>query len=91
MNIFNMLWKSASAYIIAGVALIQLSSVVTDNISTVEILGITKETFMQILFVSIPVFLPIFLLITYFIKKNNPDETLPELPKKKFHQTIRKK
>ena len=91
MNIFNMLWKSATAYIIAGVALIQLASVVTDNISTVEILGITKETFMQILFVSIPVFLPIFLLITYFIKKNNPDETLPELPKKIFHQTIRKK
>ena len=81
MNIFNMLWKSATAYIIAGVALIQLASVVTDNISTVKILGITKETFMQILFVSIPVFLPIFLLITYFIKKNNPDETLPELPK----------
>ena len=53
MNIFNMLWKSATAYIIAGVALIQLASVVTDNISTVEILGITKETFMQILFVSI--------------------------------------
>tara|TARA_B000000441_G_C21736935_1_gene350607 strand:+ start:1587 stop:1820 length:234 start_codon:yes stop_codon:yes gene_type:complete len=76
MNIFNMLWKSATAYIIAGVALIQLASVVTDNISTVETLGITKETFMQILFVSIPLFLPVFLLITYFIKKNNPDETL---------------
>ena len=44
MNIFNMLWKSATAYIIAGVALIQLASVVTDNISTVETLGITKET-----------------------------------------------
>ena len=86
-----MLWKSATAYIIAGVALIQLASVVTDNISTVETLGITKETFMQILFVSIPVFLPVFLLITYFIKKNNPDETLSELPKKIFHQTIRKK
>ena len=62
MNIFNMLWKSATAYIIAGVALIQLASVVTDNISTVETLGITKETFMQILFVSIPLFLPVFLL-----------------------------
>ena len=91
MNIFNMLWKSATAYIIAGVALIQLASVVTDNISTVETLGITKETFMQILFVSIPVFLPIFLLITYFIKKNNPDETLPELPKKNISPDYKKK
>ena len=91
MNIFNMLWKSATAYIIAGVALIQLASVVTDNISTVETLGITKETFMQILFVSIPVFLPIFLLITYFIKKNNPDETLTELPKKNISSDYKKK
>ncbi|EJP72646.1 MAG: putative adenylate cyclase [SAR86 cluster bacterium SAR86B] len=91
MNIFNMLWKSATAYIIAGVALIQLASVVTDNISTVETLGITKETFMQILFVSIPVFLPIFLLITYFIKKNNPDETLSELPKKNISSDYKKK
>ena len=91
MNIFNMLWKSATAYIIAGVALIQLASVVTDNISTVEILGITKETFMQILFVSIPVFLQIFLLITYFIKKNNTDETLPELPKKNISSDYKKK
>ena len=43
-NISNTLLKSATGYIVASFALIQVSSIVTDNISMIDLLGLPKET-----------------------------------------------
>ena len=72
-NIFNLLIKTATAYVVAGFAIIQLSSIVVDNISTNDVLGIPPETLMQILFIVIPSGLPIILVITYILKRKNID------------------
>ena len=72
-NIFNLLIKTATAYVVAGFAIIQLSSIVVDNISTNDVLGIPPETLMQILFIVIPSGLPIILVITYMLKRKNID------------------
>ena len=72
-NIFNLLIKTATAYVVAGFAIIQLSSIVVDNVSTNDVLGIPPETLMQILFISIPSGLPIILVLTYILKRKNID------------------
>ncbi len=70
-TIFQMLWKTATAYVVIGFAAIQLGSIVVENISTQKVLGVPSEVFMQTLLVGIPVLLPIVLLVTYFIKRGS--------------------
>ena len=68
-NISNTLLKSATGYIVASFALIQVSSIVTDNISMIDLLGLPKEIFMQYMFISLTVLFPIFLIFTFIFKR----------------------
>ena len=68
-NIGTLLLKTATTYAVAGFGAIQLSSIVVDNISTEEVLGLTPESFMQILFIGVLVGFPIVLVAAYIFKK----------------------
>jgi len=70
-NIFNVIVKAATGYIVGAFATIQLSSIVVDNISIQEVLGISSETFMQSLFILLLILFPIVLIITFVTKRKN--------------------
>ena len=72
-KVFKVLWKSATAYVVAGFALIQLASVVVNNVSIKDTLGISQELFMQTLFIGVPAFLPVFLLLAYFLRSEDDE------------------
>lgn len=72
-KVFKVLWKSATAYVVAGFALIQLASVVVNNVSIKDTLGISQELFMQTLFIGVPAFLPVFLLMAYFLRSEDDE------------------
>ena len=73
-NIFNLLIKTATAYVVAGFAIIQVSSIVVDNVSTQAVLGLSTEAFMQLLFIAIPTGLPLVLIVTYILKRKSIDQ-----------------
>ena len=76
-NIGSILIKTSAGYAVASFGLIQVASIVTDNLSTEAILGVTKESLMQILFVGVLVLFPVVLVISYISKRNSIDkETL---------------
>ena len=75
-NISNTLLKSATGYIVASFALIQVSSIVTDNISMIDLLGLPKEIFMQYMFISLTVLFPIFLIFTFIYKRKKIDTNI---------------
>ena len=52
-KIGNLLIKTAGTYVVSGFAVIQVSSIVVDNVSTQAILGLKPEVFMQYLFIVI--------------------------------------
>lgn len=70
-NIRSVLIKTAGTYAVSAFALIQLSSIVVANISTLEILGITSERFMQLLFIVVLVGFPFSLIIAFSFKKKS--------------------
>ena len=70
-NIGSILIKTAGTYAVTAFALIQLSSIVVTNISTVDILGITPERFMQLLFIIVLIGFPLSLIIAFSFKKKN--------------------
>lgn len=47
-NIFSVIVKAATGYIVGSFATIQLSSIVVDNVSTQAIIGMPSETFYAI-------------------------------------------
>ena len=63
-NIGSILIKTSAGYAVASFGLIQVASVVTDNLSTESIFGISSESFMQILFIGVLVLFPIVLIIS---------------------------
>ena len=67
-NIGSALVKGSTAYIIASFGLIQVSSIVADNIDVVQSIGISKELFMQYLFISLLFLFPVFLIFTIINK-----------------------
>ncbi len=76
-NIGSILIKTSAGYAVASFGLIQVASVVTDNLSTESIFGISSESFMQILFIGVLVLFPIVLIISYITRKRTIDgETL---------------
>jgi len=77
-NIGTLLLKTATTYAVAGFGAIQLSSIVVDNISTEEVLGLTPESFMQILFIGVLVGFPIVLVAAYIFKKNTINAPIVE-------------
>ena len=78
-NIGSILIKISAGYAVASFGLIQVASIVTDNLSTESMFGISTESFMQILFISVLALFPIVLIISYISKKKNIDnETLKD-------------
>lgn len=70
-NIGSVLLKGSTAYMIGAFGLIQVASIVADNINIAESLGVTKEIFMQYLFLGVIFLFPIFLIVTFIIKNNS--------------------
>ena len=70
-NIGSALAKGSTAYIIASFGLIQVSSIVADNIDVVQSIGISKELFMQYLFISLLFLFPVFLIFTIINKRKS--------------------
>ena len=66
-NIGSVLIKPSAAYAVASFGLIQVASIVTDNLSTQIMFGISSESFMQLLFISVLILFPIVLIISYII------------------------
>ena len=78
-NIGSVLIKTAGTYAVSGFALIQLSSIVVDNISTEQVLGITSESFMQLLFIVIISGFPLSLILAFIFKRKSiSNETLKD-------------
>ena len=76
-NIGSILIKTSAAYAVASFGLIQVASIVTDNLSTQIMFGISSESFMQLLFISVLTLFPFVLIISYLSKKKSIDkETL---------------
>ena len=72
-NIGSILIKISAGYAVASFGLIQVASIVTDNLSIESMFGISTESFMQILFISVLALFPIVLIISYISKKKNID------------------
>ena len=70
-KIGNILIKTAAAYAVVSFGIIQVASIATDNLSTESILGISSESFMQLLFITILAIFPIVLTVSYFVKRNS--------------------
>ena len=70
-NIFSVIVKAATGYIVGSFATIQLSSIVVDNVSTQAIIGMPSETFMQYLFIALIVLFPVVLIIAFITKKKS--------------------
>ena len=70
-KIGNILIKTAAAYAVVSFGIIQVASIATDNLSTESILGISSESFMQLLFIIILAIFPIALTVSYFVKRNS--------------------
>ena len=77
-NIGSILVKTAGTYAVSAFALIQLSSIVVTNISTIEILGISSERFMQLLFIVVLVGFPLSLILAFSFKKKNLNQAVLE-------------
>ena len=61
-KIGNILLKAATGYAVGSFALIQVASIVSDNISITEVTGLSNESFMQYLFIALLILFPIFLI-----------------------------
>ena len=66
-NIGSVLLKGSTAYMIGAFGLIQVASIVADNINIAESLGVTKEIFMQYLFLGVIFLFPVFLIVTFTV------------------------
>jgi len=81
-NSFSLIYKTATGYAIGAFGAIQLANVVFDNISTVDLFGLSQETSMQILFISLLVFFPFVVFFSLLIKKHGVQRNTQELIKK---------
>ena len=75
-KIGNILLKATTGYAVGSFALIQVASIVSDNISITEVTGLSNESFMQYLFIALLVLFPIFLIITYMIRRKSVDKQI---------------
>ena len=69
-GIFAKLWKTATAYVVGSIALIQLASVVLSNISSESSLGYSTEAIMQFIFIATLALFPIALIAAYFFQSD---------------------
>ena len=73
-SIGSVLLKTATAYAVGSFATIQVSSIVSENVSLDSSIGISSVDFMQYLFIGLLVFFPIFLILTYVYKRKSIDK-----------------
>ena len=85
-NIGSVLIKGSTAYVIASFGLIQVSSIVADNVDIVSSIGISKESFMQFLFVGLGILFPIFLIFTIINKRKSINKDILETLDKNLDQ-----
>ena len=85
-NIGSVLIKGSTAYVIASFGLIQVSSIVADNVDIFLTIGITKETFMQFLFIGVVVLFPIFLVFTIITKRKSINKDILKTLDKNLNQ-----
>ena len=74
-NIGSVLITAATGYVLGSAAIIQVSSVVVDNVS-LQSFGISKEIFMQYLFVALLTLFPIFIIFAYVFKRKSIDNEI---------------
>ena len=77
-NVVTTLLKSATGYIVASFALIQVSSIVSDNVAIGNSLGLSNERIMQYIFIGLLIFFPIFLIFTYIFKRKSINKDILE-------------
>ena len=77
-NVISTLLKSATGYIVASFALIQVSSIDSDNIAIGSSLGLSNETIMQYILIGLLIFFPIFLIFTYIFKRKSINKDILE-------------
>jgi len=68
---FQRVGKTAAAYLVGGIAFIQLAPVFFNTFPPEEILGMQEETLMQAFFIIVALGFPLVLIISYFINTNN--------------------
>ena len=91
-GIFAKLWKTATAYVVGSIALIQLASVVLSNISSESSLGYSTEAIMQFIFIATLALFPIALIAAYFFQSDNDDNSFSNKPSaNKFDPAYRQK
>ena len=79
-DIFQKIGKTAAAYLVGGIALIQLAPVFFNTFPPESLFGIQEESLMQALFLIVAIGFPIALLVTYFFSNEstesnpNPDQ-----------------
>ena len=81
-NSLSLVSKTATGYAIGAFGTVQLANVVFDNISTVDLIGLSQETSMQILFIFLLAFFPVVLFYSLLIKKKGVQRDTQELVKK---------
>lgn len=78
-NSFSLISKTATGYAIGAFGTVQLANVVFDNISTVDLIGLSQETSMQILFVFLLAFFPVVIFYSLLVKKQGAQKDAQEL------------
>ena len=58
--------KTAAAYLVAGIALIQLAPVFFNTFPPEDLFGISEESLMQIIFILVGIGFPVSIFLAYF-------------------------
>ena len=74
-DIFQKIGKTAAAYLVGGIALIQLAPVFFNTFNPESLFGIQEESLMQALFLIVAIGFPIALLITYFFSNEGAESS----------------
>ena len=70
-DIFQKTGKTAAAYLVGGIALIQLAPVFFNTFPPESLFGVNEESLMQALFLIVAIGFPIALLVTYFLSEES--------------------
>ena len=74
-NRLQKLGKTAAAYLVGGIAFIQLAPVFFNTFPPENIFGMAEESLMQWLFLVVALCFPISILITFFISNHGKENT----------------
>ena len=69
MKYFRDLWNITTAYLVGSFALIQFANIALPYFEVEAILGLNSVLFMRLLFIGLPIGLPIVLVVGYVLNK----------------------